>query len=114
LINDYWEQVNNIFNGLNAEQIEAISAMLFSITLFYCATSIATAYFGDRLIIYFKLEEKYPWLSRLIKYRRTIQDYSIGFSLFIICFLAGYVFFCKIFSIKISLITSPFFSIKEN
>jgi hypothetical protein len=62
-----------------------------SISIYYCVLGIAVSYYGDRLIIYFKLEEKYPRLAKWIQYRRTIQHFSIGLNLIFILTIVGYV-----------------------
>lgn len=95
-ISDSLERFQNYLSSLSTVEQGAIASILFSISIYYCATSIATLYYGDRIIIYFKLEEKYPRLARWIKYRRTLQHYSIGFNLVLLYFIAGYVAYVNI------------------
>jgi len=38
--------------------------ILIGIAIYYCVINVASAYYGDPLIIYFKLESKYPRLSK--------------------------------------------------
>jgi hypothetical protein len=58
--------------------------------------NIATAIYGEKLIIYFKLEEKYPRLARWIQYRRIYQHYNIALNLFIIICASAYIVFVNV------------------
>ena len=75
---------------------EQLLIFLVSISIYYCILGIASSYYGDKLIIYFKLEEKYPRLARWIKYRRIYQHYNIGFNLLLILGAAGMIIFVNI------------------
>lgn len=90
-LNSYWEQINSIFENLSTLEKGAVANILVSISIYYCVLGIAVSYYGDRLIIYFKLEEKYPRLAKWIQYRRTIQHFSIGLNLIFILTIVGYV-----------------------
>jgi hypothetical protein len=95
-ISDYFEKINAVFSELSTAQLGAIAHIFFCISLYYCVSSIASAYYGDKLIIYFNLETKYPRLAKWIQYRRTYQHYNIAFNLFLILAIAGYVAFVNI------------------
>ena len=96
LLDDYWQQVNSVLENLSTIEKGAVAYILMSITIYYCIMGITISYYGDKLIVYFKLEEKYPRLARWIKYRRTIQHYSIGLNLFLILTIVGYVAYVNI------------------
>jgi DNA repair exonuclease SbcCD ATPase subunit len=64
LLNNYVEQINSIFSNLSSAQLGALGHIFFALSLYYCVVSIASSYYGDVLIIKFKLEEKYPRLAK--------------------------------------------------
>lgn len=43
--------------------------------LFSCLLSIVFIFYGDQLIIKYKIEERYPKLATIIKLRRKFQNY---------------------------------------
>lgn len=88
--------INSMFSDLSTAQLGALGHIFMGIGLYYCVINIASAYYGDKLIIYFKLETKYPKLARWIRYRRVYQNYNIAFNLILILGLAGYIVFVNI------------------
>lgn len=78
----------------------ALASLAFAITVYYCAIGIAIDYYSDKLRIYLNLEHTMPRLARWIKYRRTLQPYSIGFNLSLLLLLAGYVAYVNILIFK--------------
>lgn len=58
--------LNNIFDfsSYTTAELGAISHIFACIFIFGCLFDIAVAYYGDYLIIYYKLEEKYPRLAK--------------------------------------------------
>ena len=85
-----------MLSNLSTAQMGALAHILFGISLYYIVMNIASAYYGDKLIIYFKLEEKYPRLAKWIKYRRVYQNYNIGYNLILILAISGYMVFVNI------------------
>jgi hypothetical protein len=96
LVDNYWEQINSVLDNLSTLEKGAVAYILMSISIYYCILGIAISYYGDKLIIYFKLEDNYPWLVKWIKYRRTIQHYSIGINLLMVLTIVGYVAYVNI------------------
>ena len=96
LLNDYWQQVNSVLENLSTIEKGAVAYILMSITIYYCIMGIAISYYGDKLIVYFKLEEKYPRLAKWIQYRRTIQHYSIALNILMILTIVAYVAYINI------------------
>lgn len=53
--------------------------IMASLLIIWCLFSILSAVFGEYLITYFKLEEKWPKLAKWIQIRRKLQyTYIIG------------------------------------
>ena len=87
--------LNNIFDftSYTTAQLGAISHIFACIFIFGCLFDIAIAYYGDYLIIYYKLEEKYPWLAKWIRLRRKFQHYYIGLNILLISVILLFVIY---------------------
>lgn len=70
LLNYYWELINSILSNLSSAQLGALGHIFFAWTLYYCVVSIASSFYGDVILVKFKLEERYPRIARWIQYRR--------------------------------------------
>jgi hypothetical protein len=79
-ISNFLDNFNNYLSSLSTIELGAVAHTLASVTILLCLLSILSAYYGDRLIIYFDLETKFPKLAKIIRLRRTFQDYYIGFN----------------------------------
>jgi hypothetical protein len=53
-------------------------------------------YYGDKLIIYFNLETKWPKLAKFIQLRRKFQDYYIRINALIIILILLFVIYINI------------------
>jgi hypothetical protein len=62
--NNYSNPLEDILNSYSTIELGAIGHISASIVLFFCLSNIAIAYYSDKIIIYFKLEEKYPKLTK--------------------------------------------------
>jgi len=87
--------LNNIFDlsSYTTAELGAISHILACISIFGCLFDIAIAYYGDYLIIYYKLEEKYPRLAKWIKFRIKFQHYYIGLNIFLIIIILLFIIY---------------------
>ena len=54
------------------------------------------AYYSNKLIIYFELENKYPRLAKLIQLRRKFQNYYIGWNISLAIVALIYIMFINI------------------
>lgn len=73
----YFDNIKNYFSNLSHEQLGAITHLSGSIFILFCIFTIINIIFGDRLIIYFKLEEKYTKIAKYIQLRRKFLEYSL-------------------------------------
>jgi hypothetical protein len=89
--------LNNIFDfsSYTTAELGAISHILACISISGCLFNIAIAYYGDYLIIYYKLEEKYPKLAKWIKLRRKFQHYYIGLNIILIFIILLFVLYAN-------------------
>ena len=69
---------------LNLEQHIALANLFSDIFIFSCLVTIVTIFYGDLMIKYFNLEEKYPRLAKLIQLRRKFQTYSLTLNIALI------------------------------
>jgi predicted PurR-regulated permease PerM len=79
-ISNFLDNFNNYLSSLSTIELGAVAHTLAAVTILLCLLSILSAYYGDRLIIYFNLETRFPKLAKIIRLRRTFQDYYIGFN----------------------------------
>jgi hypothetical protein len=96
LLNDYFENLTKVFDSLSTDQLGAIGHVFLAIGLYYCVINISITYYGDILIQKYNIEKKYPSIARWIQLRRKFQHYYIGWNLFLILFIAGYVAYVHI------------------
>jgi hypothetical protein len=82
--NNFIDSINQFFSTLNFEQTLAIFHISGSIFILISFYSILFIFFGDYLIKYFNLEEKYPKLANFIKIRRKLQNYYVLINIIII------------------------------
>lgn len=67
---NYFESIQQFINSLNFEQTLSIMHISGSIFILLCLYSILGIFFGNKIIDYFNLEEKYPKIAKFIKIRR--------------------------------------------
>ena len=77
-----WEYIQNIISNITQEivvlsttQQNALFHICFNITIFLCVLTLIGVFYGDKIIINYKLEERYPKLARIIQLRRKFQVY---------------------------------------
>ena len=77
LFKDLINFFNNLYANMNLEQISALMHLSSSILILVLLSSVMGIIYGDFLIKYFRLEEKYPRLARVIVLRRKFQQYYL-------------------------------------
>lgn len=92
-IDNYYQ----FFESLNIIQKGALTHTLFCIGLLFCIFDILVAYYSDKIIIYFNLEQKYPKLAKYIQLRRTFQNYYIKFNFILIIVLTLFVLYTNLY-----------------
>ena len=81
---DLMDYFNNLYAQLSGEQIAALLHLSTSFLILICITSIIGIVYGDILIKYLKLEERYPRLAKFIVLRRKFQQFYLFTHFFII------------------------------
>lgn len=84
------QEINNYFLTLTFEQGIGLTNILGCIIIGFSTVSIVMIFFGNSIIEYLKLEERYPRLKRLISLRLKFQKYylMVDFLLIIAVLLA--------------------------
>nr|YP_010192439.1 hypothetical protein LK379_mgp13 [Amanita sinensis]QZN08176.1 hypothetical protein [Amanita sinensis] len=91
-INILFDKWNNILSNLTIEQLGAVSHIFSALTILLCLFTIISIVYSKFLINSFKLEEKYPKLSRILKIRKMFQHYYLILNfIFIISILLGII-----------------------
>lgn len=73
----YFDSLQSIFDGFNYEQNLAMSNILGSMFIIFSLISIISIFFGDKLIIFFDLENRFPKMAKFIQIRRKFQQYYL-------------------------------------
>lgn len=102
LIKDYFDNLQELFSHLSLEQLAALSHLLTSIFILLCMTTVISIIYGEFLLNYFKLEEKFPIIGRYIKIRRKFQHFYLFVNFFLIIAILLYVIYID-FSVLVRL-----------
>lgn len=87
LVNNIWESVENFNQWLSTityEQNIAFINLSGTFVIFVTLFSIIAIFYGDRLINYLKLEERYPKIAKYIILRRKFQQFYLLINILII------------------------------
>jgi hypothetical protein len=103
-IDDYYLNLQNFLDSLNVLQTGAFLHLICNFIVLYALYNIGTILFGNFLITYFFLENKYPRIAKYLKYRAKLQKYSIIFNTIFI--IIGFIFpihvdTCILFNIEL-------------
>jgi len=79
-----FKDLQNFFETLNFIDTLAILHLSGVLFIFAASWTIMLTLFGEKLITYFNIENKYPKLAKFIQVRRKLQNYSIAFNIFLI------------------------------
>ena len=85
---NYIENFNKMISTLSFEQLLAIANLSAYICILINILTIVSVLFGDQIINYFKLEERFPKLAIIFKIRNKLNKFNLIFSfIVIICVL---------------------------
>jgi hypothetical protein len=73
----YLDSLQSFFDGFNYEQNLALSNILGSMFIIFSLISIISIFYGDKLIIFFDLENRFPKIAKFIQIRRKFQQYYL-------------------------------------
>ena len=72
---------------LTLQQEGALFNIIILLTIFFTLFSILGIFFGNEIIKYFKLENKYTWLSKFLLIRAKFQRYYLMWNILVLFFL---------------------------
>jgi len=96
LISQVFSEYQAYLNSLSPEQMIALGHVLLCIGILSCLISMIFVFSGDKLIIHFKLEERYPRLAKFISLRRKFQNYTFYYNALIIVLLLLFIMYANI------------------
>jgi Fe2+ transport system protein B len=73
----YLDSLQSFFDGLNYEQNLAIVHISGSMFILFSLINIVSIFYGDKLIIFFNLENRFPKIAKFIQIRRKLQQYYL-------------------------------------
>lgn len=71
----YLDSLQSFFDGLNYEQNLAIVHISGSMFILFSLINIISIFYGEKLIIFFGLEKRFPKIAKFIQIRRKFQQY---------------------------------------
>lgn len=81
--------LREFLKSLSTLELFAFISLCFNYLILNALISIIFIFYGDYLIKYFNLEEKYPRIAKLISLRRKLNSYALKYNIFIIILAAG-------------------------
>jgi hypothetical protein len=75
-IQEFISKFQQFIDNLSQEQKFAVIHISFNIAILFCLFTLIGIHSGDRIIEYFKLEEKYPKLAKYFYIRSRMKTYS--------------------------------------
>ena len=83
-IQDIYNNVYYFIDSLSQTQKLAVIHISMSITILFCLFTLIGVFYGERILNYFNLEQKYPKLAGIIKLRRRFQQFYFLWNSFMI------------------------------
>lgn len=74
---DFFVKLNELVSGLSIEQTLSFIHISGALTILFCLSSIISVLWGNFLIEYFRLDERFPSLSRFISLRKKFTNYFL-------------------------------------
>lgn len=74
-LKEFYFEIQNHLNILTLSQKGALFHIFISLAMLFSLLTLFSVFYGEYFIQRFKLEEKYPKLSRFIKFRSKFQHY---------------------------------------
>lgn len=76
----YLDKYYNMIGNASTVELGAIGHLIISVTLLYELWGLVAIFYGDWMIIKFKLEDRYPRLAKYIRIRRKFQVYYFTYT----------------------------------
>jgi len=92
----YLDPLQSFFDGLNYEQNLAIVHISGSIFILFTLISIISIFYGEKLIIFFDLENRFPKIAKFIQIRRNFQQYYLLMNIGLIIIVLAIIIYINI------------------
>jgi hypothetical protein len=96
VLEDLWINFNDFISNASTAELGAIGHISMSIAILFCLGSLVSVFYGDTLIIKFKLEERFPRLAKFIQLRRKFQQYYFLYNVIFIVLILLYVIYINL------------------
>jgi hypothetical protein len=96
-IHDFSVDFNSFLSTLSIEQQLIVVNILGCLSIGFTLIIMINLLFGNTLIKYFKLEERFPFLKRWIEFRFKFTNYSLAFNFLLIFLILGVMLFLNIY-----------------
>lgn len=98
---DFIEQWTSTLNDLTLHQLAALTHLLAAIFIFTCLFSVIVIIYGDILLKYLNIEDRYPRIGSFIKLRRKFQQFYLFINLFLIIITLLAIIFINLYALYI-------------
>ena len=92
----YLDPLQSFFDGLNYEQNLAIVHISGSMFILFSLISIISIFYGEKLIIFFDLENRFPKIAKFIQIRRNFQQYYLLMNIGLIIIVLAIIIYINI------------------
>ena len=92
----YLDSLQNFFDSLNYQQNLAIVHISGSLFILITLINIISIFYGEKLIIFFDLENKFPKIAKFIQLRRKFQHYYLLINIALIFIVLIIIIFINI------------------
>lgn len=89
-LNDYSWRIDDLIPEIDMSNLThsiAIVNFFGCLIILLCLITILSAFYGNKIILYFDLENKYPSLAKFIRLRIKFQNYTIIFNFVLLTFV---------------------------
>jgi len=73
----YFDSLQSFFEGLNYQQNLAVVHISGSLFILFSLINLISIFYGEKLILFFDLENRFPKIAKFIQIRRKFQQYYL-------------------------------------
>jgi hypothetical protein len=92
----YLDSLLQFFDGLNYQQNLAVVHISGSMFIFFSLINIISIFYGEKLITYFDLENRFPKMAKFIQIRRKFQQYYLLINIVLITIVLAIIIILNI------------------
>lgn len=92
----YLDSLKTFFDSLNYEQNLAVVHISGSMFILFSLINIISIFYGEKLIIFFDLENRFPKIAKFIQIRRKFQQYYLLMNIGLITIVLAIIIYINI------------------